>query len=137
MKIPSFKRLLSADFEKEYKKLIDQLSQTLNNGVEVLYNIQLNGISLRDNINCTVKDVIVTVDASGTPTQTSAFKLNNTNKVDGISIILALNQTNSSVYPISHPFITGVQGTGVYTIQNISGLQAGQSYLLRIVAFQQ
>lgn len=137
MKLPSFKRLFSSDFPAAYKQLIDTLSSSLNNGVDLLYQALNNQISLRDNINCTVKDITLSVDANGTPSQNSTIKLNNTNKVDGCIVISALNQTSSTTYPSGAVFISFTQTSNTLNINNVNGLQAGQSYTLRIVAFQQ
>jgi len=137
MKLPSFKRLFSSDFPAAYKQLIDTLSSSLNNGVDLLYQALNNQISLRDNINCTVKDITLSVDANGTPSQNSTIKLNNTNKVEGCIVISALNQTSSAVYPSGAVFISFTQTSNTLNINNVNGLQAGQSYTLRIVAFQQ
>lgn len=136
MLLPSFKRIISSDFAKEYQKVIDQLSLSLNNGITVLYTALANNLTIRDNFLGTIADVLVTVDATGKPTQATAFKLNSTNRVDLIMVGLATNQVNSTVYPISGPFISGVQSDNIYTINNVSGLQPGQQYSLRVVAFQ-
>lgn len=136
MKLPSFKRLFSSDFPSEYKQLIDTLSSSLNNGIDVLYQALNNQITLRDNISATVKDVTIIVDGSGTPTQGSSMKLNTTNKVDGVMVISALNQTNSAAYPPAAVFVNFSQSSNTLNINNVAGLTAGQTYVLRIVAFQ-
>lgn len=137
MKLPSFKRLFSTDFPKEFQQLVDQLSNSLNYGLEVLYQLANNQISLRDNINCTIKDLTITVDSSGKPTQTVSFTLRSTNKVDGIIAIQALNQVSTSTYPVSGIFISGAQSGNLYNVNNITGLQPNQQYIIRVVAFQQ
>jgi len=137
MKLPSFRRLFSGDFPTQFKQLIDTLAVSLNNCIEVLYQALNNGITLRDNISATVKDITLTVDASGVPTQNSTIKLNNTNKVDGVMIISALNQDNPNVYPTGGVFASFTQASNTLKLNNITGLQAGQSYTLRVVAFQQ
>lgn len=136
MKLPSFKRLISSDFEKTYQKLIDQIALSLNNGIDVLYTALANNLTLRDNIRATVKDVNITVDATGKPTQTTAFTLDSTARVDLVMVGLALNQTNSSIYPSGGVFISGVQSTNIYTVNNVTGLQPNQQYLIRLVAWQ-
>lgn len=136
MLIPSFKRLISSDFPKEFQKLVDQLSLSLNNGITVLYTALNNNLTIRDNLLGTIQDVLVTVDANGKPIQTTAFKLNSTARVDLVMVGLALNQVNSNVYPTSGVLVSGTQSDNIYTIANVSGLQAGQQYSLRIVAFQ-
>lgn len=136
MKLPGFRRLNTSDYPKEFKKLIDIISVSLNNGIEVLYEALDNRITLRDNFSGTVKDITVTVDASGTPTQGGAFVLDTNSKVDGITVLSAANQVNPAVYPTSQPFISGAQNNLTFNISNISGLQANQSYVLRIQAWQ-
>lgn len=136
MKLPSFKRLLSSDFEKTFQKLVDQLSLSLNNGIDIIYTALANNLTLRDNLRATIKDVNVIVDANGKPTQTTAFTLDSTARVDLVMVGLALNQTNSSIYPSGGVLVSGVQTTNIYTINNVTGLQANNNYLLRIVAFQ-
>lgn len=136
MKLPSFKRLFDSDFPQEFKSLITTLSASLNNGIDVLYQALNNQITLRDNISCTVRDVSVIVNASGTPLQGSSMKLNTTNKVDGVIVISALNQSNPSAFPPAAVMVNFTQSSNILNISNISGLTPGQSYLLRIVAFQ-
>lgn len=137
MKLPSFKRIVTEDFSKENKSLIVQLGLLLNNGISVLYDAFNRNITLRDNIKSSVKDVVVIVDATGKPKQTTAFTLDVQGKIDAVMVGLAVNQTNSSVYPISGPFITGVQGPTFFTIQNVTGLTPNDSWLLRIITFHQ
>lgn len=136
MKLPSFRRLFSSDFPAQFKQLIDTLSVSLNNGIEVLYEALNNQITLRDNISCTVKDITLAVNANGVPTQNSSIKLNTTNKVEGCVVISAINQTNSATYPSSGVFISFTQNSNTLIINNIAGLQPGQQYTLRVVAFQ-
>lgn len=136
IKLPSFRRLFTQDYPKEFQKLIDILSVSLNNGIEVLYNTLNNNVTLRDNIKCTVKDLVVSVDVNGTPAQNTAFTLDTTSKVEGVTVITALNQTNSNAYPTSGVFISGSQSTNTFLVNNITGLQPGQQYLLRVIAWQ-
>lgn len=137
MKLPSFRQLYSADYPSKYKDLIDILSISLNNGITVLYQALNNGLTLRDNLNATVKDVTVTVDANGIPTSSTAFTLRATTQLDGVMVLSANNQTNSTTYPTSGVFINGNQNANIFTITHITGLQANQQYVVRVVAFQQ
>jgi len=136
MRLPSFKRFFSQDFDKQYKNLIDKLSLTLNYGIEVLYDALNNNVTLRDNIKCTVKDVTLSVDAGGFPKISTIFTLDQTNsKVEGCEVINALNQTNSSIYPTSGVMINWTQNVNAVTINHVTGLQANDTYLLRIIAW--
>lgn len=137
MKLPSFRRLFSGDFQSQFKQLVDTLAVSLNNGIEVLYEALNNGLTLEDNISCTIKNITLTVDANGKPTGNSTIKLNTTDKVDGCVVLNAINQTTSGVYPAGGIFISWSQTSQTLNINNITGLQANQSYLLTVVAFQQ
>lgn len=136
MKLPSFRRLFSSDFPNQFKQLVDTLSVSLNNGIEVLYEALDNRLTLRENLSCTVKDVTVVVDANGKPIQAVNMKLDTTNKVEGCMVISALNQNSSTIYPSGGIFISFNQSSNILNLTNITGLQANQSYVLRVVAFQ-
>lgn len=138
MKLPNFKRLFSTDFKKDFKDLIDQLSLSLNTGIDLLYTALSNNLTLSDNFKATVKNILVTTDVNGNPTSGASFKLTTgTSKIEGILVLSALNQVNSAAYPTSGVFITGGQSGDTFIINNVTGLQPGQSYSLRIVAFAQ
>lgn len=137
MKIPGFKRLLGSDFDKQFQELINQLSLSLNNGIDILYQALNNNLTFRDNIKSQVQDITVSVDANGTPRQNASFKLNISARVDGTLVILAENQDNSNTYPSGGVFINGTQDINNFIINHITGLQANQSYLLRVVIFFQ
>lgn len=136
MKLPSFRRIISTDYPKEFKQLVDLMAVSLNNGIEVLYQALNNQLTLRDNIKCTIKDVTLTVDSSGNPINTTTILLNANTKVEGSQVLLALNQVNSSVYVTSGPFITGSQNGTSFIINNITGLQANTEYLIRVLVYQ-
>lgn len=137
MRLPSWKQILSTDFQKQFKQLVDQLSLCINNGVQVIYTALNNNLTIRDNFLATVTDVLVTVDSTGKPTQPTAFKLNTTTKIDTVLVGGVTNQTNSSSYPPGAVMIFGSQASNIYTIANVTGLSAGQQYSLRVIAFQQ
>lgn len=133
--LPSFRRLFKQDYPKESQKLIDILSVTINSAFESLFNALNRNLTLRDNLKATIKDVLVTVDTDGIPTQTTTIALDFSGQVDGVIVIAAYNQTNTAVFPSGAVFISGIQSTKTFIISKINGLQAGQSYLLRVVAF--
>lgn len=80
---------------------------------------------------------MVTVNATGKPVQTTAIKLNTTTNVDFVMVGLATNQTNSGVYPTGGIFMSGTQSGQIYTVTNVTGLQANQQYSLRVILYQQ
>lgn len=135
MKLQSFRRLFKQDFEEQYQKLVDQLSGSLNYGIETLYEALNKNVSLKDNVRCTVKDISVKVDANGNPSESTTFTLDIQGQVIGTQVIYAINTTNSSIYPSGGIFVSYAQTTTGILINNITGLPANQTFTLRIVAY--
>lgn len=136
MKLPSWRRIFTTDYDKQYQKLIDTLAVSLNNAMDSIFGTLNNNVSLADNIFCDVKMVTVTVNSTGTPVQGLAFTLSNvTTPLTGVQVINALNNTKSTIYPTSQPFISYTQSGQTITINNITGLQANNNYTLTIVAY--
>lgn len=135
-RLPGYRRLYKQDFEQQYAGLIDSLSPTINTGVEALYNVLNRNVDLVNNIRCTVKEVVLTVDANGFPITSSGFAVDvKDSKIIGCMVIRADNITNPATYPISQPFITFTQNANNVVINNVSGLQANNSYRLQIVGW--
>ncbi|NDD83946.1 hypothetical protein EBZ38_06675 [bacterium] len=135
MKIPTFRRLVKSDYAKEFSGLIDTLSFTINNGVEVLYQALNKSLSLKDNIACTVKDVQVELKSDGTLRADVSFSLDTSNRVLGVIVLNAINTNNSTILPDSAPFIAFSQSGKTITISAVKGLPAGQKFNLTLVAF--
>jgi len=135
MLLPSFKRLYKGDYEATYQKLVDQLAVSLNIGLESLYSALSKNVSLKDNIRCTVKDLTITVNASGTPTSSTQFALDIPGQIIGTQVIYAINTTNSAVYPTGGIFISFTQTSTGILISNITGLPANQAFTIRVVAY--
>ena len=139
MKLPSFKSIKKTDFEEDYQELIETLSVSLNNGIEVLYDALSRRVSLRDNVSCTIRDIEVEVDSSGKPKDSITIKTDLTTKVDGCQVIYALNKTNVANYVSNTggPFMSfDVVQSGI-KVNHIAGLVANNKYLLRVVIYQQ
>jgi len=136
MKLPSFRRLIKSDYKEEDQGLIETLSFSINNGIEVLYQTLNKAISLKDNIACTVKEVDVRVDASGVPIGKTRFSLDNTNKILGLFVLNAINVDNPLVLPTAGVFISFTQENKTIIINNIKGLPSNQPFTLTIVAFE-
>jgi len=134
--LKSYKRIITSDYASEDKKLIEQLGGTVNDAFNDVYFVLNGKTDLRTNIACTVKDIDIIVDSNGNPVSRTVFTVKNPGTpVIGISIIFAQNQTNSVVYPVSHPFISFTPVEGGVLINNITGLQANQRYLIRLIAW--
>jgi hypothetical protein len=139
MKLPSFKSIKKTDYEAEYQKLVETLSVSLNNGIQVLYDSLNHRTSLRDNIACTIKDIEVEVNTFGIPKDTLIIKTELTTKVEGCQIIYALNKTVAGNYVQTSggPFISYEAIQNGISVNHIAGLVANNKYLLRVVIYQQ
>lgn len=138
MRLPSSKRITKTDYDKKYQDLIDTLSYTINYQLESLFEALNNGSSLTDNLKCTSKSVTLQVDATGRPLSTTSFSLDVPGRIAGIECIRATNSTNSGVYPTSAPFVSFNQpNNNIITITNVTGLQAGNTYVLRLIAWNE
>lgn len=134
-KIPGFKRLTYTDFPKQFQPVIEQLSYTINTTFDNILATLNNGVTLRDNLFVTVKDVNVTVDTFGIPTTTTAFAISNTNPIDGLLVTRAVSQKSANIFPTGGVFVSYSQLSSKVTITNVTGLPANAPFSLRIVAF--
>lgn len=135
MKLKSYRRLITQDFEEEDQKLIEQMSSPINNAFNELY-FTLNGrTSLRDNLFCTIKEIEIIVDANGKPNVTTSFILDKQGQVIGTDVLDAKNLTNSALFPTGKPFISFIQNGNSVIINNITNLQANNRYFIRVIAF--
>lgn len=136
MKLPNFLRLNKSDYPEASREIIDKLAGSLNIAIESLYNLANNRISKRDNMNCVVKDIVVTVDALGIPTSSTAIALGTiVQKVDGASVDMAINQTSPNIFPSAAPFISFTQNGQTFIVNHIAGLPANNEFLLRVTVW--
>ena len=133
--LPTLRKLFKGDYKEEFQELIETMIPTVNNGVEVLYDALNGKISIRDNIQCVVKDINLSVNSSGIPVSLTTFTLNSIARIDGCEVIKVENLTNSSTYPTGAPFITYNQTDNRITINHITGLIAGNNYRIRVIAY--
>jgi len=136
MKLPNFKRIFKSDYKTEFHSLIEPLSFSINNGIEVLYQTLNKAVSLKDNVACTVKEITIEVDDSGAPKTSTVFTLDTTNRVLGITVLNAFNSKNPTITPTSGVFIGFSQENKYITINTIKGLPANQQFVLTLVAFE-
>lgn len=136
MKLPTMKRLYKTDYKQEDQDLIDKLAYVLNQDIQVLYDALNNRVSLGDNIDCVVRTIEVTVDANGIPKSPTIFGITDqTRQIQGVEVQKASNLTNTSTYPSGGIFITFAQVQTGVQIQHVTGLQADNTYSLRIVGY--
>lgn len=137
MRLPSFKRLFTQDYDKDDQQLVDKLSVSLNSGIESLYEAINNNLSLKDNIKCTVKNVTLQVTGAGIPKIPTSFIQDIKGRIYGISVINAVNVTNPTSYLPSAPFITWSQNDTIVTIRHVTGLEQDFTYTLTLIAWNQ
>lgn len=135
MKLPNFKRIYYTDYPEDAQKIIEQLSYTINNGFESLFNAVNKGLTLRDNLSTSVRDVAITVDANGKPLSATSFGIDNANTIDGLQVIRASNQSNGVAFPSGGIFISYTQSGKKVTIDNITGLPANNQFSIRVIAY--
>lgn len=135
MKLPGFRRIFEQDYEPNFRNLVRTLSVSINYGIEVVYEALNKKISLEDNIQCTLRDVTFKVNSQGIPASITAFSIETTGQIEGILVLKAENQTNSSTYPSGAIFLSYTQNNNIITITHATGLQSDNLYKLRVVAF--
>lgn len=135
MKLPNFKRIYKSDFPKEFEQFIETLGFILNTAIEQIYQGFNKNITITENIKCSVKDVLITVDANGNPASATKMDLDIIGKISVVVVGKADNLTNSAVYPSSGVFISWIQSGKTIIINNVTGLQPNNNYRLKVVAF--
>ena len=134
MKLPSFRRIISSDYEEKYKELVETLAVSINQGIDSVYDALNKKLTLKNNLLSTTKEVVLQVDQTGKPIQAAGLKLDFSNKASVLFVGKADNLTNPSLYPTG-VFVSWTQAADFIQINNVSGLQSGSSYRLRIVVF--
>jgi hypothetical protein len=124
------KRITQDEFGEDDKDVAERIGNYYNFFVEQATNI-INGNIDFDNLNRDLITLEFTVDGSGIPIQNTRFSADI--GIKGMSVINATNLTNLAVYPTGSPLIsfTG-SGTGVYTINHVTGLPASNKFRLVI-----
>lgn len=134
MKLANFKRIFYTDFPQQYQQVIEQLSYTINNGFQSLYAALNNNISIRDNFFASVRDVTLTVDATGNVISGGSFSVDNSNPIEGTTVLKAINN-GSNAFPTSGIFLTYSQSGQKVTITNATGIPASISFTIRVIAY--
>lgn len=135
MKLQSYKRLLKTDFKADDQALVDQLGNSLNSGIEFLYQALNKRLTIGDNLQASERDITLTVDDAGNPTNDSFVNVDFGSTVRTVFVGKAQNLTNSNVYPTSAPFVIWNNTTKGIQIVNVRGLVPGNVFTLRLVIF--
>lgn len=133
-KLPSFRRILEQDYPEESRPLVQQLSVSINYGIEVLYDLLNGKLSIKDNLAGFVKEIDVQVDTTGKPQDKTVIKKTTSDKIEGLMVIRADNLTNSNIYPTNGVFVSFTETTDSLIINNITGIQPNNIYRLKLWA---
>jgi hypothetical protein len=135
MKLPSYKRIITQDYDQENQELVEQLGGNVNDSFNLIYSALNNRLTFGENIASTVKDVEIIVDSTGKPINDTSFRLDVTNTpVLGCICIKATNLANSNTYPTGAPWISFAQNDNSIRILNVTNLQPNTRYSLKIIA---
>ncbi len=134
--LPSFRRIVRQDYDPKYQDLIDTLSVSLNQGIEVLYELLNGKLTLKDNFASTVKEIDVNVDSNGKPTTKTIIKKASSDRIEGLWLLRVQNLTNSTVYPTGTPLISFTETTDSIIIDNITSLPTGYTFRLKVVTIR-
>jgi hypothetical protein len=128
--IDSVKRIKTDEFKSEDRDVAERIGNVYNFFAEQVTNI-LNGNLDEFNLGRPIITLTVTTNAAGIPVQQTRFS----SKIGlkGTKVIRAVNTTNSVNFLQSGPFITySSQGNGIYSVNNITGLNPSETYQLTI-----
>jgi len=134
-RIQNFKRIITEDYEDEYKNLVSKLGSSINTFADEVTSALDNNLSIDDNLNIAKKTLTVTVDASGLPLSSTSVKSGLSGSCIGIQVIGAINLTNSTTSPTSTPFISYDDNGGVIKVNKITNLQANDKYQLNLILY--
>lgn len=133
-KLSSYRRIVKNDYQDEYKPLVDQLSVSINNGFDTLFNALNGKLNFYDNIASTITEIRVSVDSNGFPLQRTQFKLSgNQTNIEGILVLKISGYNNPTLYPTSGLGISYTSDNGLVTITNIKGLETNKIYSIKLL----
>jgi uncharacterized membrane protein len=89
--------------------------------MQQVINVLKNGVDFT-NLNQQIISFTISVDAFGVPVSPISFKNTLNTKIQGLVCINAVNQTTTSRFPQSTPFISYTLNNNVIIITNIAGL---------------
>ena len=133
MKFTAPKRIIVEDFPSSEQETISKLGFIINSVFEQVGQMFNKNLNITDNLNESIIDVPVVVDAQGIPTSRTQFRYTLKGQCKGLIVMSATNSTSLTTYPMSQPFITFEQlPSGLINIKHVSGIQAQNKYSLTI-----
>jgi hypothetical protein len=130
--LPSIKRINTTDFPEADQDLVSKLGGLVNDNTQPVYDALNKKLTFDDNFLGGIKDVQVTVNASGVPINTTII-ITGVSQPKGVIVIGASNLTNTGLFPTGAPFISyNVVNNGIQ-ITHVTGLTANNTYSLRVL----
>lgn len=131
-RLANIRQITSENFAPEDRDLINKLGTNLNFFMRQVINLSNGNIDF-DNLTFDIRTFTVSVDANGNPINSLDFRSSVTSP-KGTIVINATNTTNPGTYPTNAPFMTITpQGGGIARVNNITGLQANDQYLITVI----
>lgn len=135
MKLPTFKRLKSQDYPEEQQSLIEQISFSLNNGIEALFEALNKKLTIKDNLYATERDVELRINSAGYPLAQTFATVDFGGPVRNVFVGKVENLTNPQVFPTSGVHVSWNNTASGIQITNVVGLPPNNTFRLRIVMF--
>lgn len=130
-KVSNPRRIRAEDFPPDSTPIIEPLASILNVFMEEIITT-INGRIDFENLRREIVQYEVTVDSNGVPINNNKLRLS-FSSIWGTNVINSENKTNIGTYPTSSPSIHyTANGSNIFTINKINGLQADNKYLLTI-----
>lgn len=133
-KLKSYSRIISSDYADDQQPIIEQIGGQINTAFDPIYSALSNRLTFEDNFLCTVREVEVTLAASGMPLNRISISLDNNLPVKSVQVLSATNKTNAGVFPTGAPFVSFTQNGNILFIDHITGLIPNNRYIVRILA---
>lgn len=133
-KLNSYSRIITKDYDDDQQPIVEKMGGQINEGFSPLYSALSNRLTFEENFLCSVREVEVTLAASGVPIQRTSVGLSNNLPVKSVLVLSATNKTSAGVFPTGAPFITFQQNGNVLFIDHITGLAPNNRYIIRIFA---
>jgi hypothetical protein len=125
------KKIKVEDFSSKDQPLVSKLGYIINDFTESIYFLLQKGIDFT-NLNRQIVTITVNMDSSAKLVNPPQIAYDLKNKPQGITCVYAQNTKDSTVFPISAPFVTWQIANNRVTLTNISGLQANSQYILSL-----
>jgi len=129
--LSNIKRIIEEDYDKDDRPLIRRLSSTINTFMEEVIDT-VNGNLDHSNMKRHIVTTKIEVDASGNILSGGKIRLDNTNKIYGLTCLRAINLNNLDQYVTGYPFISWLQKGQVIEIKHVTDIPANSKFTLTI-----